>query len=309
MTLPNFLVVGAAKAGTTSLYAHLGQHPDVFMTALKEPRFFAYEGEEPQSFAGPGSERLITSIVRTRGEYEALFVQAQGESAIGESSPAYLYSPVAARRIQEVIPHAKIVAVLRDPAERAHSHWVDNVGSGWEPVRDFTAALDLAEERRRANWWRKWDYIGHGFYGEQLRRYFRVFPREQIRVFLFEDLVNGWESRRAELLEFLEVDPLLGPRALGRENRGAVPRFELVDRLLSRSNPVRTVLRHGMPPRMREAIRRQVSKTNTQTPALAPQLRLRLQAMYREDVLGLEELIDRDLSAWLAPPEAGRGLG
>src|SRR5262249_19186614 len=160
-----------------------------FMSELKEPRYFAYEGECPEAYGGPGADSLITSIVKTRDEYERLFAGVTDQPVVGESSPAYLYSPVAAGRIQETIPYAKIVVVLRDPAARAYSHWVDNVGSGWEPVHDFAAALDLAEERRRENWWRKWDYLGHGFYAEQLKRYLERFPCEQIKVLLFEDLL------------------------------------------------------------------------------------------------------------------------
>src|SRR6185312_3684389 len=169
--LPNLLIVGAAKAGTTSLHALINRHPAAFMSELKEPRFFAYEGERPEAFGGPDAHILISSIVKTRSEYERLFAGVTDERVVGESSPAYLYSPVAATRIRETIPDAKIIVVLRDPAERAYSHWVDNVGSGWEPVHDFARALDLYDERCRQNWWRKWDYIGHGYYAEQLERY------------------------------------------------------------------------------------------------------------------------------------------
>src|SRR5437879_4218078 len=110
--LPNLLIVGAAKAGTTSLHALLGRHPAAFMSEPKEPRFFSYEGENAEAFGGPGAGVLINGIVKTQTEYKRLFAGVTAEHVVGESSPAYLYSPLAAARIRQMIPDAKIVVVL-----------------------------------------------------------------------------------------------------------------------------------------------------------------------------------------------------
>jgi hypothetical protein len=299
-TLPNLLIVGAAKAGTTSLHTLLGRHPAAFMSEPKEPRFFAYEGESPEAFGGPGASVLISTIVKTRADYEQLFADVSDERVVGESSPAYLYSPVAAARIHETIPNAKIIVLLRDPAERAYSHWVDNVGSGWEPVHDFTRVLDLAEERRRENWWRKWDYIGHGFYAEQLRRYLERFPSDQVKVLMFEELLRGDGSSLGDLFDFLELDrSSLEEQQLPRANAGGLPRSRALTAVMSQGNPLRSSLRHLLPAGVRSRFRQALVRRNTTKPPLDPAARARLQEIYRADICQLEGLLNRDLSAWL----------
>jgi hypothetical protein len=301
-TLPNLFIVGAAKAGTTSLHVLLSRHPATFMSEPKEPRFFAYEGERPEAFGGPGASSLVSSIVKTRDEYEQLFAGVTDERVVGESSPAYLYSQVAAGRIHEAVPDARIVVLLRDPADRAYSHWVDNVGSGWEPVHDFARVLDLAEERRRENWWRKWDYVGHGFYAAQLKRYLDRFPADQIKVLLFEDMLGEHPAGVEDLCEFLDLDPaLLERQELPRANTGGVPRSRTLTAVLSRRNPIRSSLRLVLPSGIRAPARRALVRRNTTKPPLDPDTRARLQELYRGDVRELEALIDRDLSHWLRP--------
>jgi hypothetical protein len=298
--LPNLLIVGAAKAGTTSLHALISRHPAAFMSEPKEPRFFAYEGERPEEFGGPGAGDLINSVIKTRAEYERLFAGVTDERVVGESSPAYLYSPVAAARIRETIPDAKMVVLLRDPAERAYSHWVDNVGSGWEPVQDFARVLDLAEERRQQNWWRKWDYIGHGFYAEQLRRYIERFRKDQLKVLMFDDIRGPNARGLDDLFTFLELDPsLLAQQQLPRANAGGLPRSHALTALMSQRNPVRSALRHVLPAGMRRRLRQGLVERNTAKPPLDPHARARLQEIYRADITELEGLLDRDLSAWL----------
>jgi hypothetical protein len=300
--LPNLLIVGAAKAGTTSLHALLSRHPAAFMSEPKEPRFFAYEGERPEAFGGPGASDLISSIVRTRAEYEQLFAGVIDERVIGESSPAYLYSPVAADRIHATIPDAKIIVVLRDPAERAYSHWVDNVGTGWEPVHDFARALDLAEERRRQNWWRKWDYVGHGFYAAQLKRYIDRFPTAQIKVLLFEEILGRKAHGIDDIYAFLGLERgLIEQQELPRANAGGLPRSRALTAVLSQRNPLRSSLRRVLPPGARARVRQALVRRNTEKPPLDPTTRARLQDIYRADIHELEALIDRDLSHWLLP--------
>src|SRR3954452_17434204 len=119
MTMPNFLIVGAAKSGTTSLYYYLKQHPQVFVSPVKEPKFFAYEGEKVV-YRGPGDAENNRRLVNNLADYRALFGGANGAKAIGEASPVYLYSPKACERIRHYLPDAKLFVILRDPAERAY---------------------------------------------------------------------------------------------------------------------------------------------------------------------------------------------
>jgi Sulfotransferase family len=292
--LPNFFIVGAAKSGTTALYRYLRQHPDVYLPDVKEPRFFSYDPDDRTRYAGPRAGQLIDSVVKDRAAYEALYDAAGGESAIGDVSPAYLPSPIAAGRIRAAVPHARIVAILRDPVERAYSHFLDNVGSGWEPETDFERVLDLREQRRGERWWRKWDYVDNGFYAAQLERYFEAFEPDRIRIYLYEELRADTHGLVSDLLSFLEVDPSVALDMSGRHNVSAVPRSRGVQRLLSAPAPVRQAVRPLVPTRLRSRVRR----GNLHRPQMPAVARARLREIYRQDVERLEALIGRDLSAW-----------
>ena len=216
---------------------------------------------------------------------------------MGESSPAYLYSPVAAARIHETIPDAKIVVVLRDPADRAYSHWVDNVANRWEPVHDFAKVLDLAEERRRQNWWRKWDYVGHGFYAAQLKRYLDRFPAHQVKVLLFDDMLGEHPRGIDDLCEFLDLDPApFGRQELPRA-KSVVCHDPHPHGVLSGHNPVRSSLRRVLPSTIRARVRNALVRRNTVRRPLERATRAKLHEIYRDDIHKLEGLLDRDLSA------------
>jgi Sulfotransferase family len=292
--LPNFFIVGAAKSGTTALYRYLSQHRDVYLPDVKEPRFFSYDPDDRTRYAGPRAHELIDSVVKDQEAYEALYAAVDGESAIGDVSPAYLPSPIAAGRIRAAVPEARIVAVLRDPVERAYSHFLDNVGSGWEQETDFERVLDLRDERRRERWWRKWDYVDNGFYAAQLERYFEVFERERIRIYLYEELRADTQGVVTDLLRFLDVDPSVEIDVSKRFNVSGVHRSRGVQRLLSAPAPVRRAVKPLVPAGVRSRIRR----GNLHRPEMPAVARVRLREIYREDVERLEALIGRDLSAW-----------
>src|SRR5262249_18066920 len=152
---PNFLLVGTMKAGTTSLYHYVGQHPDVFVSPVKEPSFFAFEGDRVR-FRGPRDAELTRFTSQT--EYARLFQGARGESARGEASTVYPSHPRAPERIQYPLGTPRIVVMLRDPAERAFSHFLHLRRYGREPLEDFRAALRAEDERRRGGWDPFWFY-------------------------------------------------------------------------------------------------------------------------------------------------------
>ena len=135
--LPDFVVIGAARCATTSLYEYLRQHPQVFMSPEKETDYFSL-GDLPQDEVPPGASRYRA---RTRAEYEAQFALAGDARAVGEASPTYLFYSRSADRMGRVIPDAKLICVLRDPVERAYSHWALARRSGFEPLADFEAGV------------------------------------------------------------------------------------------------------------------------------------------------------------------------
>lgn len=218
--LPDFLIVGAQKAGTTALYAYLRWHPDITGPSFKEVSFFDRH--------------------HVRGEtwYRAHLPARPGSRVVGEASPSYLFHPDAPKRVARLMPNAKLIAVLRNPIDRAFSHYQHEVALGREAL-SFEEALDAEDERMRGEldrmardpayfshaWW-NYTYVTRGEYAEQLERWFRVFPREQILVLISEELLDNPAETYAHTLEFLGVAPhelTSFPRIFARDYSAMTP--------------------------------------------------------------------------------------
>lgn len=274
--LPNFLVIGATKSGTTALYDYLRQHPAIFMPALKEPRFFLYDGTED-------SARFP---VRSLEDYAALFAEAAGATARGEATPQYLTAWAAMTRIHETLPGARLIAALRDPAERAFSIYLMNLRNrGHNRAIPFAEALDGDINLRRG-------------YAPYLGRWFELFGAEHLRIVLFEDIVRDAVATTQGLYGFLGVDPAHVPGFTGVVNPGGLPKRPLVHRVLSDKRlreTARRVLPAGLVERGRE-----IRSENLEKRRMTPAERAAAVAIFREDILRTQDLIGRDLSAWLA---------
>jgi hypothetical protein len=295
MDLPNFFIIGAGKAGTTSLYEYLCQHPQVFMSAVKEPRFFALEGEPP--FRGPAAAEIAARSIWTFEAYQSLFRQANGKAAVGEASPMYLYSHVAAGRIHQRVPQARLIAILRDPAERAFSDYLMNVAAGWETL-GFADALRQEGQRWHERW--AWGhYTRQGFYHEHLSRFYALFPHDRVRVYLFEDFTRDPASVCRDAYEFLEVDPAFQADCSARYQATGVVRHRWLRRLLNSPHPFKSALKPWVPRRFRHAYVR-LQAWNLARPTIPDDCRQALCALFRQDTLRLQDLIGRDLSRWLA---------
>lgn len=299
MTMPNFFIIGAAKSGTTSLYHYLSQHPQIYTSPLKEPRFFALEGER-LDFRGPGDREALRSSVTDIEAYRALFDGVTDEIAIGEASPVYLYSPKAPERIRHYVPEAKFIAVLRDPAERAYSGFLHLVRDGLEPLDDFARTLEEEEVRAKRNYAPHWRYRDGGFYHAQLSRYFERFDEEQIRVYLYEDLKADPMGVLRDVFGFLGVDEGFVPDLTFRHNVSSVPKNRRLHRLLTGPNAIRAGIRTLIPTGVRRRVTATVKSRNLRRPPqLSLEVRRQLIGAYREDILKLQVLIRRDLSSWL----------
>ena len=310
MTLPNFLIIGAAKSGTTALYHHLSQHPQIYMCPVKEPNFFALEGEKPD-FRGPSDLEIMrrsnsVSLTTDIEAYRALFRGVSDETAIGEASTWYLYVPKAPERIQQHIPNAKLIVILRNPVERAYSSFLHLVRGGREPLTDFAQALREEETRIYDNWEPLWHYKQMGFYYVQLRRYYDSFDREQIGVYLYEDFENDPVGVLKDIFRLLNVNEAFVPDVSSRHGMSGVPRNKAVramNKFLIKSHPTKSVLKPVLPEELRRrVVTRMVNILRNRyltKPQLSPNLRSELTAAYREDVVRLQGLIRRDLSEWL----------
>lgn len=275
---PNLFVVGAAKAGTTSLHAYLGQHPDIHMSAHKEPHFFADVRNAPNILA-----------VRDRERYLALFVEGRDRRYRGEASPSYLWDPKAAERIRSASPEARIVIALRDPVERAHSHYLMDLREGLHR-RSFQKALARDLEERETGWGISHLYHALGRYADQVERYLQVFARSRVHVLFFEHMRDDPGAALERLYAFLELPPHR-PRTAPR-NQFAIPRNGLASRLMG-AHPLRTSLRAMLPPPVRAFVRSRLLDTRADKPEIPSDVEARLVEHYAADVERLESLLGR----------------
>jgi hypothetical protein len=280
MTLPTFVIIGAGKSGTTSLYQWLRQHPDVYMpSTLKETFFFDFDPDDPAHHGAPRSR----FPVRTRAEYEALFDGAKGAIAVGEASPSYLDDPGAPARMLELIPDARLIASIRDPVSRVYSHAQMNVRLG--------LATDLPADVRRLASTDEQDYHA------KFVRWFAHFPREQFHVIRYDDLAADPTGTTQRIFAFLGVDAGFTPDTGERFNPGGLPRSQLVQRLLELQALRR--LRPLMPMAAFTVVNRLRRLNAKAAPPLPPDLRAELRDRYRADVIATERLLGLDLSDWL----------
>ena len=244
--LPTFFVLGAARCGTTSLHYWLGQHPDIAMSAIKEPNHFVFSPgpHGPRPCIGD-DRRLLTKSVPDRGAYERLF-PSTGVRAAGDASPLYLYTRETPELIASAVPDARLVAVIREPVDRAWSHFVyvnDQLGQA-APAAFADAAraeMPLGYEPYRTGT----HFVRLSRYAEQLQRYLAVFPREQLLVLSYDDLVDDPATALRRICELIGVDPSFdfdtgvryNPSAgasspFGRLDRALRPAFPYLKRML-----------------------------------------------------------------------------
>ncbi|WP_340110474.1 sulfotransferase [Pikeienuella sp. HZG-20] len=298
MTMPNYLIIGAAKAGTTSLRTYLDQHPEVFVTARGEPSFFAHEGET-LTFSGPGDEDWADSFITDLGAYQSLFDGAEGYKAVGEISPRYLYFERAPERIAHHAPDARLIAILRHPVDRAYSHFLMNRSRGCEPAETLSEAIDKEAERAVQGWGWDWRYVGAGLYHGQLERYYARFPGERIKVFLYEDLKRP-DAFFSELFTFLGVDPDFRPDTSVRHRTASHPKNYALQHLVKQESAAKAIFKRLVPKDARARARKWVASWNATTPErLAPEVRHDLfERYFAEDCRRLEPMIGRSLATW-----------
>ncbi|MEC4983987.1 MAG: sulfotransferase [Oscillatoria sp. PMC 1068.18] len=295
MKLPTFLIIGVQKAGTTSIYDYLQAHPQVYMSPIKEINFF----EEDWENADEETKAKKPNGINSWEKYCQLFAAAQDELALGEASPNYLFkSENSAANIHFYLPDVKMVAILRNPVERAYSDYLMHVR---DAIGKPKSLVEQAQNVPLTSF-----TIRKGFYSEQLKYFFAKFKREQIQVYLYDELVKNPVAMMQNMYSFIGVDNNFVPDISAKKQVAQVPKSTTVNQLLRGKNPFRTVvssvLKPIVTPEMRQKIRSQLIKMNSadkQAMPLSPAERQVLRNLYREDILKLQDLIDKDLSNWL----------
>ena len=282
MTLPNFLVIGAGRAGTTSLYTYLDEHPDVFMSRIKEPNFFL----------DPTPRNASARYAKTLAEYEALFADAGGASAIGEASVVYFRHPSSAARIKATLgPDVNLILILRQPAMRAFSGYLlSRRGDGQVLERRSAAEALLNPESG----------FERSYYADSLERWLDLFP-DRLKILIFERYVANLSDTLRQVFEHIGVDPAFEPDFSRRYNEGWVPRNAALNRVLKHRR-LRRIARSALPAGAQSAIRTLTRRNQAPAPSIDPALYEELTQRYLADIRRTEELIGEDLSHWLQPP-------
>jgi hypothetical protein len=308
--LPNLLVVGTQRSGTTSLYHYLRQHPEVFMPSRKEPRFFVssiYRNIDP---GDPYCMSLRRNSIYTLEDYAKLFEDVTTERAIGEASTEYLYYyDTVIPQIKRFLGDVKIVAILRDPVDRAFSAYTHVLREQFEvlcaekpEVLSFERCLELEEERRRANWAPINFFKDLGFYYKQVKAYMENFSA--VKIFLYDDLTREALGLMKDAYDFLEVDPSFVPDITVRHNISGVPKSRVFHGFLTGPsvvrNAIKPIARALLSKEKRAKFLKDLKVKNLAKPEMKPETREYLKNAYRDDILRLQDLIDRDLSHWLS---------
>jgi hypothetical protein len=292
VTLPNFIVIGTAKGGTTALYWYLAEHPEVFMSRVKETNFFAWNLDD-QGRLRYGDPDVHRFPVKTMEEYEALFAEAGAATAIGEASPLYLEAPEVAARIRATLPDVRIVCTLRHPVDRAYSDYLMYIR---RRGRAFDAARDLSPSAAWAQPGSRWMQVSR--YQGQLARYYEAFPRDRIHVLLFDDIRKSATAATQGVYRFLGVRGDFTPDTETPHAAGGVPASHLLEGLLTRS-PISAALKRWVPTGAANWVRRLRGRTLRKAPSLPAALRQELTSQFHEDIRGTSALIGRSLEHWL----------
>jgi hypothetical protein len=205
--LPDFFLIGAPKAGTTALHAAMARHPRLFLSGVKEPKYYMCGDSPPPAYKGPGDAHSNQEWIWQRQRYLDLFAGVPENVLAGESTPFYLYNRDARRRIARDRPDAKLIAVLRDPVDRAYSNWMHLWMDGLEPRSDILEAVAKEQERIDDGWAPFWHYQGLGMYGRQLADLYGQFPSEQVLLLRYRDLVDSPAEALERVFGFLGVEP------------------------------------------------------------------------------------------------------
>jgi hypothetical protein len=294
MRLPNFVVIGAPKCGTTSLYYYLRQHPDIYLPERKELHYFSHDCLR-ERMAGPGDRHALSSLCSSRQQYEEHYAKARDQKAVGDISPSYFYFSEVSERIKHELGDPKIILMVRDPIQKAFSQYMHLVRDNRENL-GFYDALMAEEQRIRANWAVLWRYAESSLYTDKLRKYLSVFGTSRLKVILFEELSRSPQAILRDLFGFLGVDVDFQPTISRIYNRSGRPKSKWMADFLNKPNFVTVTAAKLVPEKIRTPLRLAFLEMNTgKKERIDERSRAYLTEYSRRDVVGLERLLDRKL--------------
>jgi hypothetical protein len=299
--LPNFLIVGAPKSGTTSLHVDLMEHPEIILSSKKESHFFRV-GFEGLPWNGPGiMPDLSTDTIE---KYKKLFISKPGAKAIGEVCPSYFYPPETPLNIKKTLGCIRIIILLRDPSDRAFSQYVYSRMLGCEPEEDFLTAISSEKLRKENNWGEFWYYIHQSFYADIIKRYFNLFGESNVLVLFSDDYLNKRENTLIKLYKFLDVEPNFAKSQSvikRNENFSGLPknRFFIFFHKNIRPSLGNKYFKKLMPEKCKYLYRKFIRHSLKKTKMTCKE-RKQLTMILKDDIVQLEKILGVDLKHWLS---------
>jgi len=275
---PNFFIVGAPRAGTTSLYEYLKNCENVFMSPIKETYFFS---------PNVNMKLILSKPVKNQKDYQKLFHNVKTEKAIGEATPSYLWDPDSAKLIHEKIPNARIIIILRNPIDRAFSHYLWLVSLGKENL-SFSEAIKKSLSAKP-------DFSGRiidgGMYSNQIQRYLDEFGQKQIKIIIFEEFLKNPKLFLEDTLKFLDIDSN-PPEIFEAFNSYVEPRGKLAKSIIQNkflqklgTSLPQTIASQATKILDKKAVKPKISESNMKM----------LKNIYSEDVKNLKSILNKDL--------------
>lgn len=300
---PTFLIVGAARAGTTSLAEGLRTHARVFVTQPKEPHYFAWHGQDVD-FQGPGDSDTVNRVAVTdRESYLRLFPAEHSFLALGDGSVSTMYySERAVPEIKAMNPEMKLVVILREPVDRAYSSFQYLKTRGFEPQEHFLDAVADEERRKTERWHHLWHYTSMSRYADDVRRLQEGLGRERVGIFFYDDLQQDYAGSLRAVQDFLEVPPDTDQDLdVPRVNVSGTPRLLVLQKAIQRATGnelLRRTVKGMTSYRFRERIRRSGLRPAAATAAE----RAELEPRFTADLNALRDLVDGPVPTWLSSP-------
>ncbi|UII21149.1 sulfotransferase family protein [Fulvivirga ligni] len=302
--LPDFLIIGAGKCGTTSVDNYLKQHPSIFVTAFKEPNFFGFEMVKPEDFDDPNELKYYQDhSITDLKSYQDLYKEAEPGQIKGETSNTYLYHETAPERIKHYVPDVKMIAIFRQPAERLYSRYLHLARVDQLPTPTFEGVLD-----KSTIWWERNDLVKEGFYYKNLSKFYDHFDKDQIKVVLFEDLKKDPQGIIQSIAEFVGADGSFEFDLSVEYNKSGFIKNKFYDKMIGQNSIIKKGIKSMVPTSAFEKLKSNpwlrkkftdITDKNLVRPKLEPELKQKVTDIYRADIQQLAKLINRDLSHWL----------
>ena len=310
----NLFVVGAAKSGTTALYHFLNLHPEIFLSPIKEPHYFSkdirfskfsdnYRNRNyfdlEKYFAKEVLEFKQIAFIEDSKHYESLFKNSSSEKYLGEVSNGYLISKKAYKEIYKYNKNSKIIMILRNPLERAFSHWRQEFRAGFSHSDNFYD--DIVKDYNLNDW--QWGgisntYVQLGLYSEQIKKYFDLFPKENIKVFLYDDLINNPKKLRKDLFNFLNVSDFEVDFSK-RHNSDFEGKNFIINQLFKFYRKHDYYLKHFTPNPIKIRLKKLLFRNKKAFNTISNEEKNKLIDYFSDDITKTAKLLNRDLSHWI----------